>query len=125
MKPPKEKPLTPTMEELLKWLEQQDQDLERFPGGFWTVAPWGKRTWGTSTVEALVKRGHLIYVEWKTGRGNPFPIRARLVKTTVAYHGSVLREMIPAKSPMGSFEWRESADPEELFKESFKNEEPE
>lgn len=52
------------------------------PGDFWcvenaageTVSP----TYGTTTVEALVKRGVLEYSEWKQNSRGRFPIRARM-----------------------------------------------
>lgn len=62
--------------------------LVRHQGGYWTYPgavmsgiighpfDW----WvGASTVEALVDRGRMKYVEWKEGRGQRFPIVAEVV----------------------------------------------
>lgn len=60
--------------------------LVRQPGGAW-VAPkdaddwsWGRVRFGASTVNGLVKRGLLLYVEHKIGRSGRFPIRAAISK---------------------------------------------
>ena len=56
----------------------------RLPGGFWTYqgCPWGHRApsfyIGTSTIQALVDRGHLDFSEWKDGRKGRFPVAASL-----------------------------------------------
>jgi hypothetical protein len=66
------------MSALCEWIKERGGIITRFPGGFWTVEPWGQKTWGTSSVEALVKRGVLEYCEWKENRNGRFPIRARM-----------------------------------------------
>jgi hypothetical protein len=68
------------MTALLAWIRERGGEIVRFPGGFWTVEPWGQKTWGTSSVEALVKRGVLEYSEWKENRNGRFPIRARIIQ---------------------------------------------
>lgn len=57
--------------------------LVRHQGGYWTL-PGAVKTavighpfdwWvGTSTVEGLVRRGELEYVDWRDGRDGRFPI---------------------------------------------------
>ena len=60
--------------------------LERMPGGFWIYRGaklnGGVPEWyvGTSTVQALVKRGAMEYSEHKESRGGRFPIAAQIVK---------------------------------------------
>ena len=51
--------------------------LHRFPGGFWRVAAAHSAWFGTSTVQALVRRGAAEYTEWRrhgSGEGSQFPI---------------------------------------------------
>jgi hypothetical protein len=69
--------------------------LIRFPGGYWaqpTWIRWHEGWFGTSTVNALVKRGIAEYIEWKESKkGPPFPIAVTLknVETELApgvYH---------------------------------------
>ena len=69
---------SPTMKALRDWIQERGGSITRFPGGFWTVEPWGQKTWGTSSVEALVRRGALEYCDWKENRNGRFPIRARM-----------------------------------------------
>lgn len=60
--------------------------LERVPGGYWTWPGCERHSHNgvpydyasTPTVEALVRRGYLEYVEWKEGRNGRFPITAAL-----------------------------------------------
>ena len=56
--------------------------LVRYVGGYWAPENSPLRSHdghpvdyvGTSTIEALVKRGELTYSDWKEGRGGKFPI---------------------------------------------------
>jgi hypothetical protein len=74
--------LSPTMKECADRIRSHCGVIVRYPGGFWcventageTVAP----TYGTTTVEALVKRGVLQYCEWRENRNGRFPTRARM-----------------------------------------------
>lgn len=67
------------MKRLLAWISERGGIIERFPGGFWSVRPFGQhKTWGTSSVEALVRRGKLSYTEWQTNKTGSFPVAARL-----------------------------------------------
>lgn len=74
--------LSATMSECVNRIRSHCGIITRYPGGFWcieneageTVAP----TYGTSTVEALVRREALEYCEWKQSHGRQFPIKARL-----------------------------------------------
>ena len=56
--------------------------ITRYRGGFWCAdTDSSGRTFGTTTVEALVKRGRLEYCDWKQppGRKFPFPIKAKRI----------------------------------------------
>lgn len=69
--------LTPVMLKCMEFIREGDGSIYRHPGGFWGHAAFKlHESFGTSTVEALVKRGVLEYVEWQEGRGGRFPIRA-------------------------------------------------
>ncbi len=69
-----------TMRAALHFSVQYGGELTRYPGGFWAGNDGVKEVWfGTSTVEALVKRGLMEYVEWKETHGRKFPICARTV----------------------------------------------
>lgn len=49
--------------------------LVRHAGGFWCGKNGrGGRTFGTSTAQALVKRGAAEYTDWKESWGRKFPI---------------------------------------------------
>ncbi len=65
--------------------------LVRSPGGFWAAADAGKdrngvpKPWfGTTTVEALVKRGAAEYTQWKDRNwdGKPFPVEVTVKPIT-------------------------------------------
>src|ERR1039457_1901721 len=75
--------LSPEMRRCLATIEgpRYQGVITRFPGGFWV--PGVTRAgfcghFGTTTVEALVKRGTLIYDEWKESHGRRFPTRASM-----------------------------------------------
>jgi hypothetical protein len=76
------KELTPTMKELIGYMREHDGKIHRHPGGFWargqSFAYLGK-SYGTSSVEALVKRGIARYSDWQEGRNGRFPIEATLI----------------------------------------------
>lgn len=76
--------LSQTMRALLDCIAEHGGEIERFPGGYWTVAKTvaqfgAQRTWGTTSIEALVSRGMLEYTEWKENRAGRFPVAARIV----------------------------------------------
>jgi hypothetical protein len=56
--------------------------LVRFPGGFWSHRDWQMHqgAWfGTSTINAIVKRGAGEYSAWKERKdGSKFPIEVRI-----------------------------------------------
>lgn len=75
--------LSPTMRDAMKYANDEcGGKLKRFPGGFWCSTgegyhyPW----WGTSTIEALVKRGVATYTEWYEGQRARFPIEVTMLK---------------------------------------------
>jgi hypothetical protein len=60
--------------------------LTRHPGGYWGAPKYERYgVWfSTSTVDALVKRGRLIYTAWKDGRKGRFPIEAKIAPLHVS-----------------------------------------
>lgn len=72
--------LSPTMSAALSYALTHG-GLHRFPGGFWARQDWPGQTerwFGSSTVAALVSRGHLEYSEWHESGRSRFPIAARV-----------------------------------------------
>jgi hypothetical protein len=73
-----------TMLACLYQIEAHGGKLVRLPGGFWSWPDCPRHAhdgvphvyWGTSTVQALVARKELEYVDWRDGRGGRFPIAA-------------------------------------------------
>lgn len=85
------KKLTPAMREAVSNAEGNGGTLHRYPGGFWSWpnASWSGSTpsgWfcGTSTVEALVDRGRLVYTRWQDGRSGRFPVHATIPELAAA-----------------------------------------
>jgi|ERR1017187_3404434 hypothetical protein len=76
--------LSPEMKRCLERVKAHDGTITRYPGGFWCVDS-SELTYGTTTVEALVKRGRLEYCEWKESHGRKFPIKARTVPNKQAH----------------------------------------
>ena len=83
------KPLTATMAACLDDCLDHGGTFNRFPGGFWAY-PGCRRLphnghpethWGTSTIQALVARGRMVYSEWHTGRNGRFSIAVRVLPT--------------------------------------------
>ena len=56
--------------------------LVRFPGGFWSNREWKLHQgtyWGTTTIEAIVRRGAGEYVKHQTRKdGSTFPIEMKV-----------------------------------------------
>lgn len=56
--------------------------LIRFPSGFWSHNGWRLHEgpyWGTTTIEAIVKRGAGTYSQWQTRKDESrFPIEVRI-----------------------------------------------
>ena len=77
MKPEGE--LSKTMKACMDFCRAHQDQILRFPGGFWGSRGGGDPWFGTTTIQALVLRGFLEYAEWK---GNPrFPIKAVIAGT--------------------------------------------
>lgn len=77
--PPSGSALSRTMREVIEQMKMSDGEIYREPGGFWRIKNVAVTWWGTSTVEALVKRGALEYCDYQQRRGGgSFPIRARI-----------------------------------------------
>jgi hypothetical protein len=73
------KPLTSTMLDCLDYCRTNGGSIHRHPGGFWGALAFERfASYGTSTVEALVRRGELEYTEWKERKFGPFPITAAI-----------------------------------------------
>ena len=58
--------------------------LVRFPGGMNTPVRWMRHdqtgeSFGTSTIEALVKRKKAFYSKWQEGRRGKFPIEVTMI----------------------------------------------
>ena len=75
--------LSETMQGALAHAKANGGSLVRYPDGFWCrdglmdhAVPW----WGTSTVQALVKRGVMQYSEWRESANTRFPIRASIIE---------------------------------------------
>ena len=73
--------LSPKMQAARDHLKKHGDKLVRYPGGYWAAEDW--HMWkgpcfGTSTVEALVRRGVAKYTDWKIGKKSSFPIEATL-----------------------------------------------
>lgn len=77
------KELTDTMRRAIKFAQQHENYLVRYPGGEWMqgtsmrVGP--PRKFGATTVQALVDRGIMTYTVWKAGKRGQFPIEAMLL----------------------------------------------
>ena len=80
-------PLSKTMASALYEIAHAGSVVERKPGGYWVLphakmlshGSWNPAAWGTSTIEALVGRGKMIYTAHQEGRNGSFPIRAEVV----------------------------------------------
>jgi hypothetical protein len=76
------KELSKTMQELVAYMREHGGKIHRHPGGFWAKPAYGYlgKSYGTSSVEALVKRGVAQYTQWKDSSrgGGRFPIEATL-----------------------------------------------
>lgn len=77
-------PLSPTMRDAYTYATNNGGVLVRFPGGYnqsveWKVSSQASVVFGTSTIEALVKRGYAVYTKWQDGKRKPFPIEATMV----------------------------------------------
>ena len=72
--------LSPEMAKALEAAKDAGGKLRRFPGGFWYPSDKAQGEWfGTTTVEALVKRGAMTYSRWQQRHWpnlKPFPIEA-------------------------------------------------
>jgi hypothetical protein len=76
------KELSETMKGLVEFMKRNENKIHRHPGGFWSKKEWaswrGELSYGTSSVDALVKRGVAQYSNWQEGRSGRFPIEATL-----------------------------------------------
>lgn len=78
--------LSPTMNECLAFANKHNDELVRYPGGYWAErnAEIGHDKapvyyFGTGTVQALVNRGAAQYTEHKKGRMGEFPVAIKVV----------------------------------------------
>lgn len=71
--------LSETMQRAIGFAAAHGGTLHRQPGGFWSPrAGTDLGYYGTSTIEALVKRGLAEYTVWREGRNGRFPVEMRL-----------------------------------------------
>lgn len=80
------KVLSPTMQDCYDYASANGGVLVRFPGGYHQLVEWKidtlervSKAWGTSTIEALVKRGYARYTKWQDGKKKPFPIEVTMM----------------------------------------------
>jgi hypothetical protein len=70
------------MQAALKMAHDHGDELVRIPGGYWTWrgCPFNggvpQESFGTTTIEAIVTRGCLVYSEWKENARGKFPVAA-------------------------------------------------
>lgn len=76
--------LSPHMLKCLAFIKANGMSITRHPGGFWAQADWrgiySGDYFGTTTIEALVKRHMLFYDQWQESRQGKFPIRATMTE---------------------------------------------
>lgn len=76
--------LSPRMLKCLAFIKANGMSIARHPGGFWARADWkgthSGEWFGTTTVEALVKRHVLFYDQWQESRAGKFPTRATMTE---------------------------------------------
>lgn len=74
--------LSPEMQRCVAFIQAHGLMIHRYPGGYWAEQGWNTFTehYGTSTVQALVKRNVLFYDQWQESRQGKFPIRATLTE---------------------------------------------
>lgn len=78
--------LSPMMQELVAFMRENAGMVIRHPGGFWGrsgLSGYVGKTYGTSSVHALVTRGVAEYSEWQDGRRGRFPVAAKLKQQPV------------------------------------------
>lgn len=83
MKGEKKTQLSKTMRDCYEYAKGNGGILTRFPGSFhqpvkWMLASQERQFFGSSTVEALVKRGYAEYSKWRMGRRGEFPIEVTM-----------------------------------------------
>lgn len=70
------------MQKVADGMRNHGGEIHRYPGGFWHCHDQTGRatpvSHGTSTVEALVRRGVAEYCDWKGNAAGRFPVKARL-----------------------------------------------
>ena len=89
MKGPKKTKLSAVMRDCYEYAKQNGGILMRVPGSFhqpvkWMLANQEGQFFGSSTVEALVKRGYAEYSMWRMGRRGEFPIEVTMKEREVA-----------------------------------------
>lgn len=75
--------LSPTMRALVDYMRSHGNAIHRHLGGFWAREDWTLHrgeSFGTTSIEALVKRGVAQYTIWQQNRRGTsrFPIKAEL-----------------------------------------------
>jgi len=79
--------ISATMAIALAEASENAGQLIRYHGGLWAKRNAERDHYGnpidhcgTSTIEALVKRGEMVYTEWKEGRNGRFPVVATVTE---------------------------------------------
>ena len=80
-----DRPLTTQQTAALAMAVDHGGKLIKFSGAYWTFPgcphsghPWNEH-YRSTTIEALVRRGHLQYTQWVKGPGLRFPVAASLL----------------------------------------------
>jgi hypothetical protein len=70
---------SPLWKSAIQYARAKDGNFYRVAGGYWYFDKYRNSQYvGTTTVEAIVKRGIATYTEWKQGRFRTFPVKATL-----------------------------------------------
>lgn len=79
--------LSPTMTKALKAIRAGSGTVRKMPPNVrfhgcscWEVEGANGELFGTSTIQALVDRGLLMYTEWVEGRTKRWPVKAEIQK---------------------------------------------
>lgn len=75
--------LSPKMIDAIKHMARHGNVMVRYPGGYWASKEWHMwhgPSFGTPTIEGIVRRGYAEYSVWKDGRSSKFPIECALTQ---------------------------------------------
>jgi hypothetical protein len=74
------------MEAAIQDMREHQGKLVRRPGGYWLTESGAfiRPIWGTSTIEAIVRRGFACYTSWQQGQRGSFPVEVALTSLAPA-----------------------------------------